>query len=99
MKAILGKKVGMTQIFSPEGKAIPVTVIEAGPCSLTGTVKEFLKAKPRVLFFTQTPWQTLTMRLMMPPVNGWKNTGTRNFEFYEEKAVSEKIPLFSMTIN
>ena len=34
MKAILGKKVGMTQIFSPEGKAIPVTVIEAGPCTV-----------------------------------------------------------------
>jgi large subunit ribosomal protein L3 len=31
-KGILGKKIGMTQIFSPEGKAIPVTVIEAGPC-------------------------------------------------------------------
>jgi large subunit ribosomal protein L3 len=31
-KGILGKKVGMTQIFSPEGRAIPVTVIEAGPC-------------------------------------------------------------------
>ncbi|MCQ1530942.1 50S ribosomal protein L3 [Lutispora saccharofermentans] len=30
-KAILGKKVGMTQIFSKEGKAIPVTVIQAGP--------------------------------------------------------------------
>jgi large subunit ribosomal protein L3 len=31
-KGILGKKIGMTQIFSPEGKAVPVTVIEAGPC-------------------------------------------------------------------
>ena len=31
-KAIIGKKIGMTQIFSPEGKLIPVTVIEAGPC-------------------------------------------------------------------
>lgn len=30
-KAILGKKVGMTQIFDKEGKAIPVTVIQAGP--------------------------------------------------------------------
>jgi large subunit ribosomal protein L3 len=29
---ILGKKVGMTQIYSPEGEAIPVTVIQAGPC-------------------------------------------------------------------
>lgn len=31
-KGILGKKLGMTQVFSPEGKVIPVTVIEAGPC-------------------------------------------------------------------
>jgi large subunit ribosomal protein L3 len=31
-KGILGKKIGMTQIFSPEGKAVPVTVVEAGPC-------------------------------------------------------------------
>lgn len=30
-KAILGKKVGMTQIFDKDGKAIPVTVIQAGP--------------------------------------------------------------------
>lgn len=32
MKGILGKKVGMTQVFTPEGVVIPVTVIEAGPC-------------------------------------------------------------------
>jgi large subunit ribosomal protein L3 len=31
-KAIIGKKVGMTQIFDENGKVIPVTVIEAGPC-------------------------------------------------------------------
>ena len=31
-KAILGKKIGMTQIFDENGKVIPVTVIEAGPC-------------------------------------------------------------------
>jgi large subunit ribosomal protein L3 len=32
MKGILGKKVGMTQVFDGRGEAIPVTVIEAGPC-------------------------------------------------------------------
>jgi large subunit ribosomal protein L3 len=32
MKSILGKKVGMTQIFDERGVVIPVTVIEAGPC-------------------------------------------------------------------
>jgi len=31
-KGILGRKAGMTQIFGEEGKAVPVTVIEAGPC-------------------------------------------------------------------
>jgi large subunit ribosomal protein L3 len=31
-KGILGRKIGMTQIFSPEGVVIPVTVVEAGPC-------------------------------------------------------------------
>ena len=31
-KAILGKKVGMTQMFLSDGTMIPVTVIEAGPC-------------------------------------------------------------------
>ena len=33
-KAILGKKIGMTQIFDEKGVAIPVTVIEAGPCTV-----------------------------------------------------------------
>ena len=35
MKTILGKKIGMTQIFSETGAAIPVTVIEAGPVTVT----------------------------------------------------------------
>ena len=35
MKGILGKKVGMTQIFDEKGEIVPVTVIEAGPCYVT----------------------------------------------------------------
>ena len=31
-KGIIGKKIGMTQIFDEKGNVIPVTVIEAGPC-------------------------------------------------------------------
>ena len=34
-KGIIGKKLGMTQIFAEDGSVIPVTVIEAGPCSVT----------------------------------------------------------------
>ena len=39
-KAIIGKKVGMTQIFDENGKVIPVTVIEAGPCTVTAKMTE-----------------------------------------------------------
>ena len=39
-KAIIGKKVGMTQIFDEAGKVIPVTVIEAGPCVVTAKMTE-----------------------------------------------------------
>jgi len=35
MKGILGKKVGMTQVFDKRGQVVPVTVIEAGPCFVT----------------------------------------------------------------
>jgi large subunit ribosomal protein L3 len=35
MKGLIGKKVGMTQLFDDSGKAVPVTVIKAGPCYVT----------------------------------------------------------------
>ncbi|OGW70040.1 MAG: 50S ribosomal protein L3 [Omnitrophica bacterium GWA2_50_21] len=36
MKGLLGRKVGMTQVFDENGQAIPVTVLEVGPCLVTG---------------------------------------------------------------
>ena len=33
-KAIIGRKLGMTQVFAPDGRVIPVTVVEAGPCPI-----------------------------------------------------------------
>ena len=35
MPGLLGKKIGMTSVFSADGKNIPCTVIEAGPCVVT----------------------------------------------------------------
>ncbi len=40
MLAILGQKIGMTQVISPEGRMIPVTVLEAGPCIVTDLKNE-----------------------------------------------------------
>src|SRR3954470_19814504 len=35
LNALLGRKVGMTQVFGPNGSVVPVTVIEVGPCTVT----------------------------------------------------------------
>jgi large subunit ribosomal protein L3 len=35
MKGILGEKLGMTQVFTEDGRALPVTVLKAGPCTVT----------------------------------------------------------------
>lgn len=35
IEQILGRKVGMTQVFDPRGEVVPVTIIEAGPCLIT----------------------------------------------------------------
>jgi large subunit ribosomal protein L3 len=34
---IIGRKIGMTQVFTPEGRLVPVTVIQAGPCTVVAT--------------------------------------------------------------
>ena len=36
IRGLLGKKVGMTQIFDNEGNIIPVTLVETGPCTVLG---------------------------------------------------------------
>ena len=35
MRGLIGKKIGMTQIFNESGVSVPVTVVEAGPCVVT----------------------------------------------------------------
>ena len=40
MPGLLGKKIGMTSVFSAEGKNVPCTVIEAGPCVVTQVGQE-----------------------------------------------------------
>ena len=34
---LLGKKIGMTQVFADDGEAVPVTAIQVGPCVVVGT--------------------------------------------------------------
>ena len=60
-KAIIGKKVGMTQIFDEAGKVIPVTVIEAGPCVVTAKMTEEKEGYKAVqLGYEEVPERKLT---------------------------------------
>jgi large subunit ribosomal protein L3 len=60
-KAIIGKKVGMTQIFDEAGKVIPVTVIQAGPCTVVQKKTEEKDGYTAVqLGFDEVPERKLT---------------------------------------
>ncbi len=48
MKFILGKKLGMTQVFLPNGEVVPVTRVQAGPCFITALKEEKEKAQKMV---------------------------------------------------
>ncbi len=61
MKGIIGKKVGMTQVFDERGDVVPVTVIEAGPCYVTQVRSEKLDGYTAVqLGFGETKPRRLT---------------------------------------
>ena len=60
-KAIIGKKMGMTQIFDEAGKVIPVTVIQAGPCTVVQKKTEEKDGYTAVqLGFDEVPERKLT---------------------------------------
>ena len=73
-KGIIGKKIGMTQIFDEKGKVIPVTVIEAGPCVVTQkkTVENDGYNAVQIGFGDQkpqrfpSPWQATSRRRRRP---------------------------------
>ncbi|MEW6170983.1 MAG: 50S ribosomal protein L3, partial [Candidatus Omnitrophota bacterium] len=54
MNALLGKKIGMTQIFNEDGVFVPVTIIEAGPCTVLN-----IKEKAVQIGFEKTREKTL----------------------------------------
>lgn len=65
-KAIIGKKVGMTQIFDEAGKVVPVTVIEAGPC----VIVQKKTADKEGYTSVQIGFEDLTERKLSKPEKG-----------------------------
>ena len=80
-KAIIGRKVGMTQIFTPEGKVIPVTVVEAGPCPVVQikTVEKDGYAALKLGFD-----ETTEKRLSKPELGQFKKAGVKPQKVHKE---------------
>jgi large subunit ribosomal protein L3 len=78
---LLGKKIGMTQVFADDGEAVPVTVIQTGPCHVIGTrTAERDGYSAVVLGFDEKP-----VRLASKPEMGaMKDTGLKPQRFIRE---------------
>jgi large subunit ribosomal protein L3 len=85
MKGIIGKKVGMTQVFDETGEVIPVTVIEAGPCYVTQIKTEDVDGYAAVqLGFEQVEPHRLNL-----PERGHLRGAAKNLRVLREFRVSD----------
>jgi large subunit ribosomal protein L3 len=81
MTGILGKKIGMTQIFTSDGKLVPVTAIEAGPCSVLA-----IKEKKLQLGFDSVSEGHKHKRLKKPLLGYFKKINIPPCRFIRELA-------------
>lgn len=82
IRGLMGKKVGMTQIFDNEGNIIPVTVVEAGPCTVIG-----LKEKPMKVVLGYLPARE--SRMKKPVLGFFKKNGVNPLKHVKEFASTD----------
>jgi len=81
MSALLGKKIGMTNVFSSEGKLVPVTVVQVGPCVVTQVkTNETDGYNALQLGFDEKPVE----KLNKPIAGHLKKTGDKGFRVLRE---------------
>ena len=85
-KGILGKKLGMTQVIAQDGSAVPVTVIQAGPCVVAGK-----RTQERDGYFSiQLGLGAVNERRVTKPVAGWyKKQGVKPTRILREVAFDD----------
>jgi large subunit ribosomal protein L3 len=82
---LLGKKIGMTHVYADDGEAIPVTVIQAGPCHVVGTrTQERDGYTAVVLGFDEKPIRLATK----PELGTLKGSGLKPQRFIRELRLS-----------
>ena len=81
MSALLGKKIGMTNVFSSDGKLVPVTVVQVGPCVVTQVkTKETDGYNALQLGFDEKPVE----KLNKPIAGHLKKAGDKGFRVLRE---------------
>ena len=82
---LLGKKIGMTQVFADDGESVPVTVIQAGPCHVIGTrTQERDGYSALVLGFDEKPLRNANK----PELGGLKASSAKPQRFVREIRLS-----------
>jgi large subunit ribosomal protein L3 len=91
---LLGKKIGMTQVFADDGEAVPVTVIQTGPCHVVGTrTQERDGYTAIVLGFDEKPVRLATK----PELGAVKDNGLKPQRFIKEiRLPAEEVAKFSV---
>ncbi len=80
-KAIIGKKLGMTQVFTPEGVVIPVTVVEAGPCPVVQVKNNEKDGYDAVVVAFE---KQKAQRVNKPMTGAFKKAGTDCYKIVKE---------------
>ena len=80
-KAIVGKKLGMTQVFTPEGVVIPVTVVEAGPCPVVQVKNNETDGYSAVVVAFD---KQKAQRVNKPMAGAFKKAGIDTYRFVKE---------------
>jgi large subunit ribosomal protein L3 len=86
---LLAKKVGMTQIFTPEGDCVPVTVLEAGPCTVVRRKTAEKDGYDAVVLGWGTVDEKHAYRLTKPELGVFKKAGTAIFRHLKEVRVKD----------
>jgi large subunit ribosomal protein L3 len=86
---LLAKKVGMTQIFTPNGDCVPVTVLEAGPCTVIGRKTAEKDGYDAVVLGFGPVEEKHARRLTKPEVGVFKKAGTGIFRHLREVRVKD----------
>ncbi len=82
MKGLIGKKIGMTQIFTEEGQSVPVTVIQVGPCTVVQ--KKTVEKDGYYALQIGFDEQEKEYRVNKPLLGHFKKKGIKPFKFLKE---------------